>query len=520
MKNITLVFCLVLLPLLILSCKNENPNNGSLPNILLILADDMGYGDLGLLNDESKVPTPNLDALAREGLLFTDAHSPSTVCTPSRYSLLTGRMAFRTGKSGVFVGTGGPCLIETDRLTLPGMLKEKSYRTAMVGKWHIGLSFRDSLGNPLNGGGLDEVMRADLSQTIPDGPVNRGFDTFFGTACCPTTDYLYAFIEDDSIPVPPNELLDKSTIPDHPYSKDCRRGFIAPGYEMEEIDMIFLQKSLDFLKQHSESATGEPFFLFHSCQAVHLPSLAGDDFKGKTNAGPHGDFLFELDYVVGELIKGLDKFGFADNTIVIFSSDNGPEVTTTVHMRKDHGHDPASPWRGMKRDQWEGGHRVPLIIKWPGVIESGRTSKQMISLTDIMATCASIVGYELPDGAAEDSYDFLPELKGIQWDEPVREYLLQQTNRLELAIRHGNWKYLDHKGSGGNNYTRDGVLSEFIIEDTDPDAPGQLYDLSSDPGETKNLYSQQPDIVKELKTQLDILIERGRSAPKQNTQKP
>jgi arylsulfatase A-like enzyme len=470
----------------------------------------MGYGDLALLNDESKVPTPYLDNLAMQGLLFTDAHSASTVCTPSRYSLLTGRMAFRTGKRGVFVGTGGPCLIEEERLTLPEIFKEKGYRTAMVGKWHVGLSFWDSLGRPLTGGGLDEVMRTDFSRTIPDGPVNRGFDTFFGTACCPTTDYLYAFIENDRIPVPPDRLLDKSTIPDHPYSRDCRRGFIAPGYDMEEIDIIFLKKSLEFLKQHSEESPDQPFFLYHATQAVHLPSLAGEDFMGKTDAGPHGDFLAELDYVVGELVKGLEEYGFADNTVVIFSSDNGPEVTTTIHMRKDHGHDPARPWRGMKRDQWEGGHRVPLIIKWPGVIESGRVSDQMISLTDIMATCASIIGYDLPIEAAEDSYDFLPVLKDIQGDKPVRNYMLEQTNRLELSIRYGDWKYLDHKGSGGNNYDR-GVLAEYKIEDTDPDAPGQLYDLENDPGETVNLYSKYPDIVSKLKSQLDLYVESGNS---------
>jgi arylsulfatase A-like enzyme len=244
-----------------------------------------------------------------------------------------------------------------------------------------------------------------------------------------------------------------------------------------------------------------------------LPSLAGKDFQGKTSAGPHGDFLFELDYVVGELMKSLETNGFADNTLVIFSSDNGPETTTTIHMREDQGHDPARPWRGMKRDQWEGGHRVPMIVHWPGKIEGGKRSDQIISLTDIMATCASIVDYEIPNEAAEDSYDFLPVLLGKQGKEPVREYMLQQTNRLELAIRNSNWKYLDHQGSGGNNYHRNQRMAKYILKDTDPDAPGQLYDLNIDPGETTNLYSEHPEIVKKLKAQLDAYVETGRSTP-------
>jgi len=514
MRKLKIILGLTIVASICFSCQNTNEiTSTNLPNILLILADDMGYGDLGLLNPESKVPTPNLDALSKEGILFTDAHSPSTVCTPSRYSLLTGRMAFRNGEKGVFVGTGGPCLIEEERLTLAEMLKQKGYYTAMVGKWHIGLTFYDTLGQLVEGGGIEHVKSTDYSRSIPDGPVNRGFDQFFGTACCPTTDYLYAFIENDRVPIPPVELLDKSTLPKHVYARDCRRGFIAPGYDMEEIDMIFLEKSMEFLKNHSESASDQPFFLFHSAQAVHLPSFAGKNFQGKTSAGPHGDFLFELDFVVGELMNGLEMYGFSDNTLVIFSSDNGPETLTTVHMRKDQGHDPARPWRGMKRDQWEGGHRVPLIMSWPGEIEAGSVSDQLISLTDIMASCASLVDYELPNNAAEDSYNFLNVIKGKQGEEPVREYMLQQTNRLELSIRNNSWKYLNHKGSGGNIYTRE-LISEYLIEDTDPDAPGQLYDLINDPGETINLYSKYPDIVTKLKSQLDIYIESGRSAPK------
>ena len=309
---------------LVQSCANPPAAAGDKPNILLILADDLGYGDVACFNREAKVPTPNLDRLARKGMIFTDAHSPATVCTPTRYSVMTGRMAFRTGFRGVFTGAGGPCLIEKDRLTLPGMLQKQGYRTACFGKWHIGLTFLDKQGRPIHKGGLKNVQRIDYSRRIPDAPIHRGFDHFFGTACCPTTDWLYAFIDGDRIPVPPTKVVDKSRLPRHPYALDCRRGMIAPDFDMEEVDMKFLAKSLAFLEDHARTRWEEPFFLLHSTQAVHLPSFAGDDFKGRTEAGPHGDFIFQFDAIVGKLLAALDRNGFAGNTLVIVTSDNGP----------------------------------------------------------------------------------------------------------------------------------------------------------------------------------------------------
>jgi arylsulfatase A-like enzyme len=288
---------------------------------------------------------------------------------------------------------------------------------------------------------------------------------------------------------------------------------IAPDFDLEEVDMLFLKKSLEFLENHKKNSPEKPFFLFHSTQAVHLPSFPGKDFKGKTNAGPHGDFIYELDHIVGELMKALEKNGFAENTLVMFSSDNGPETTSVIYMRKDYQHDGARPWRGMKRDQWEGGHRVPFIARWPGKIKAGATSDQTLSMTDVMATCVAAAGAELPNDAAEDSYNILPILLGKQdKDKPVRRYTLHQTIKLELAIRRGQWKYLDHKGSGGNSYDRP-MLKPFALPDTAPDAPGQLYNLKDDPGESTNLYYKHPQIVKELKTQLDIYRRSGRSAP-------
>ena len=220
-----------------------------------------------------------------------------------------------------------------------------------------------------------------------------------------------------------------------------------------------------------------------------------------------------MDYVVGELMKMLDELKLADDTLVIFSSDNGPEVTSVVNMRKTHKHDGARPWRGMKRDNWEGGHRVPMLARWPGRIEPGSETAQTVCLTDVMATCAAIVGTKLPNAAAEDSFDFLPVLLGKQGDESLREYTLHQTIRLALAIRRGQWKYLDHKGSGGNNYTRP-YLKPYILPNNAPAAPGQLYNLKTDPGETTNLYFKHPEIVRELKAKLEMFKKTGRSAPK------
>lgn len=483
------------------------------PNILFILADDLGYGDVGCYNPESKVLTPRLDRLAAEGMRFTDAHSPSTVCTPSRYSLLTGRMAFRKGRTVVFTGAGGPNLIEKDRLTLPEMLRGKGYHTALIGKWHVGLTFLDKQGKPILQGGPGAVSRIDWSRPIPDAPIHRGFDRFFGTACCPTTDWIYAFIDGDRVPVPPKGKVDGTRYPQNVYTEDFREGFIAPDFEIDNIDEIFLRKSLEFLEQHAKQSPEKPFFLLHSTQAVHLPSIPAKPFRGTTKAGPHGDFIAQFDSNVGTLIDKLGELGMADDTIVMISSDNGPEVTSVVNMRKDFQHDGAKPWRGVKRDQWEGGHRVPFIVRWPGKVTAGSVTAQSVSLTDIMATCASIVGARLPNVAAEDSYDILPVLLDEAGDKPLRPFVLQQTWKHFFSIRKGDWKYIHHQGSGGNDYHSWDGLDAYILPDTAPDAPGQLYHLGKDPGETINLYFEHPEIVNELDLELHKALYSGRSAP-------
>jgi arylsulfatase A len=418
---------------------------------------------------------------------------------------MTGQMPFRVPNGGtVFTGVGGPSLIAPGRLTLPNMLQSQGYATACVGKWHVGMTFFDKDGQPVRGNGVDAVKRVDFSCRIEGGPIDHGFDRFFGTACCPTTDWLYAFIENDRVPVPPVGLIDKSNLPKHAYSNDCRLGVIAPNFYMEEVDITFLQKSCEFIEQHVRETPDQPFFLYHSAQAVHLPSFAAPQFKGKSKAGPHGDFILELDYVVGELMAKLETLGIADHTLVIFTSDNGPETTSVIHMRADHDHDGARPWRGMKRDSWEGGHRVPFLVRWPKRVQPGQTSTQLTSLTDIMATVAGILGIDLPQNAAADSFNMLPAWLDNQRP-PIRPYLLQQAfgGQRTLSIRRGPWKYIDHVGSGGNRYETE--LEKFALPEVAPSAPGQLYNLENDPGETKNLYEDQSDIAKELKALLDTL---------------
>jgi len=520
---------LVLLTLIVLLASPESPasaiasdsftephvGQASKPNILLILADDLGYGDVGCYNPESRIPTPNLDRLASEGMRFTDAHSPCTVCTPTRYSLMTGQMAFRVPDGGrVFTGAGGPSLIAPDRMTLPKMLQDEGYSTACVGKWHIGLTFYDKDGQPIHKGDLESVTRIDYARRIDGGPLDCGFDQFFGTACCPTTDWLYAFIDGDRIPVPPTALLDKSNLPKHPYADDNRLGWQAPDFDLEEVDMKFLGKSQEFLREHVDKNLANPFFLYHATQAVHLPSFPGQDFKGKTSSGPHGDFIFEFDYIVGQLMRTLQELGVVDNTLVIVSSDNGPEVPTVYHMRHDHNHDGARPWRGVKRDNWEGGHRVPFIVRWPGKVAPGSTSSQITSLCDVFVTAAELVGAKVPDNAAEDSFSLVPILMSRD-NEPMRPYLLQQafTGARDLAIRRGKWKYLAHQGSGGNNYESSPELKEYALPDTAPTAAGQLYDLESDPGETRNLALEHPEIVTEMNAILKKSIASGHSRP-------
>lgn len=288
---------------------------------------------------------------------------------------------------------------------------------------------------------------------------------------------------------------------------------MAPGYDFINADLVFYEKTRKFITDHRKNEPDKPFFAVLATQIAHAPVLPADEFNGATTAGPRGDFVWELDVLVGRMMNLVKELGIEDNTLILFNSDNGAETVHVDWMRQDHGHDASGGWRGMKRDGWEGGHRVPFIARWPGVFPGGRVSGQMTSTTDIFATVASITGYTLRDEDARDSYDMLPVLLGIRDEgDPVRPHLLTQSFRGEFQIRQGYWKYMDHKGSGGNNYD-DPELAKYKLPETAPDAPGQLYNLAMDQGETTNLYYTETEKREELQKLLQHLKTSGRSAP-------
>lgn len=492
------------------------------PNIIIVYADDLGYGDLSCYNPESAYQTPYLDQLAEQGILFTDAHSPSTICSPSRYGLYAGQQIYRsTGRGGgAFEGPGGPSYLKPDTLTIAQMLKAKGYRTGVFGKWHVGLTWYDK-NNQRLGGGFENSLLIDYEKSTPliDGPNNRGFDESFITPNCPCTDPLYIYIENGMVPVPASQRHQRIHLP-NPGGKwrwDNDEGWMAPGYDFVNADLLFYQKTQEFIVAHREQHPEQPFFAVLSTQIAHAPVLPAEPFAGATRAGPRGDFVHELDAIVGRLLTLINRLDIDDNTLILFNSDNGPETVHYDWMLRDHGHDAAGGWRGVKRDGWEGGHRVPLIARWPGTIPANQVSAQLTNTTDIFATLASVVGYQLDDSDAVDSFDMLPVWLGLQEEsEPIRPHLLTQSFRGEFQIRKGNWKYLDHQGSGGNNYDR-GVMKPYALPATSITTPGQLYNLENDPRETTNLYDAQPEKRKELQALLQRLKSSGRSAPRHRT---
>jgi len=511
-------FILITITTVALLIKGHNAVAQELPNIIIIYADDVGYGDLSCYNKNSAYKTPRLDKMARQGVRFTDAHSPSTICSPSRYGLLSGQQIYRsTGKGGgAFEGPGGPSYLKPGTLTIAEMLRTKGYRTGIFGKWHVGLTWVDKNNKQL-GNGFENALLIDYEKSTPliDGPNKRGFDESFITPNCPTTDPLYVYIENGMVPIPASERHKRSNLPD-PGNKwlwDNDEGWMSPGYNFVDADLMFYEKTRSFITKHRESNPDKPFFAVFSTQAAHAPVLPAKEFIGTTNAGPRGDFMRELDVLVGRVIDLVKKLGIDDNTLIIFNADNGPETVHVNWMRNDYGHDASGGWRGMKRDGWEGGHRVPFIVRWPKIFPKGLVSDQLISTTDIFATAASIVGYQLKDKDATDSYDMLPAMLGVQDNNTlIRPYLLTQSFRGEFQVRQGNWKYLDHLGSGGNNY-KGKELEKYDFPETAPGATGQLFNLSIDPGERTNLFFTDADKRKELQNILQLSKSSGRSAP-------
>jgi len=448
-----------------------------LPNIVVILVDDMGYGDPGCFNPDSKIPTPHIDELAREGMRFTDAHAPGPLCHMSRYGLLTGRYPFRVN---VGLWRRQP-LIKPGEVTLASLLKSQGYQTAMVGKWHLG--FQEN--------GYDKPL--------PGGPVDVGFDSFFGIRA--STDIPpYFYIRGNRAVSPPTDhIAANNTAGWSPIQGAFwRAGGIAPGLELKNVLPRFTEEAIRVIDDHAAEPTSRPLFLYLALPAPHTPWLPAAEFRGKSKASLYGDFAVMVDAMIGRVLRKLDDHQMTDDTLLVFTSDNGP-VWYEEDVKR-FGHDAAGGLRGMKADAWEAGHRMPFVVRWPGQVEPHSSSRQTICFTDLLATFAAVTGAELPTGAAPDSFDFSPTLLGMQPEnQPLRDSLVMRSGGGLMTVRVGEMKLIAGLGSGGFSKPK-------RIKPGPDDPAGQLYNLVDDPGETKNLYRQQPETVKRLQAELQRVV--------------
>jgi arylsulfatase A-like enzyme len=493
------------------ACRGSGP-----PNIFVILADDMGYGDAGCYNPDSRIPTPTIDRLASQGARFPDAHSPSSVCTPTRYGLLTGRYAWRTWLKRGVVGGYTPPLIEPTRPTLASVLKAAGYRNGFFGKWHLGLgwtranglvpTFED--GERLFRGSWQDAdpstgLNVDFGKPVRGGPTALGFDEAFFTAACSTIDGPFTFIKNDRVTAIPDRQVSEFYDLSKGEEGSPRRGWIAPGFKLEEVDLRFTDEAIRFVERNVSAGPRRPFFVELALSSPHTPWLVPDLVKGRSGDGPRGDLVALADLCVGRVLEALERLGAAERTLIIFTSDNGPHPGTN-------GHASAGALRGLKSHIWEGGHRIPFIARWPGHIEPGSVVDEPICLTDLMATLAAITGADLPPEAGPDSVDLSPALfrRGGAGPSraPLREAVVSHSEDGTFAIRRSAWKLiLDNRTSGG----------WMVPEGTPPvpGTPGQLYDLAQDPGETRDLWAERPGIVAELTALLDKYGRDGRSVP-------
>ncbi|MGF7078725.1 sulfatase-like hydrolase/transferase [Mucilaginibacter sp. UYCu711] len=466
------------------------------PNIVFILADDLGYGDLKKFNPNAQTSTPNIDRLATGGMMFTNAHSASSVCTPSRYGILTGRYAFRTSMKKGVLGGYSPALVEPDRFTIATLLKNAGYQTALIGKWHLGMDWKpidpSKKAIQLNGPDGADLSNVDLNSPVVNGPNNHGFDySYVLPASLDMTPYLY--LENgkpDDLPLVPEQDVRTSR------GVFWRGGLKAKNFKIENTLDHWVDKARGYITKASKE-TDHPFFLYLTLTAPHTPWLPAEKFKGTSGAGIYGDFVAHTDDAIGRVLRVLDSLKLTENTIVIFSSDNGADWKKT-DLAEFPKHQANYIFRGEKSDIWDGGHHIPFIIRWPGGIAGNRSSNTTFCLVDMMATLADVTHQQLPKGAGPDSYDFWPL---ISQNKPVvRPSIIHHSNDGMFAIRKGKWKFIDGIGSGG-----------WSAKDPQDSAPGQLYDMEQDERETTNVYNKYPDIVKELKELLELQKERGYS---------
>ena len=468
-----------------------------MPNIVILYADDMGYGDLASNNPESKIPTPNLDKLAATGMRLTDAHSSSGICSPSRYALLTGRAHWRDFHG--IVNSFGKPPFKKDQLTMPAMLRENGYATAAIGKWHLGWDW-SAIRKP--GTKKDSIHFDDFdwSKPIPGGPLDHGFDYYFGDEVINFPPY--AWIENNKLIKAPDTMMNESKWKKIKEGRwECRPGPMVTGWDPYENLPTLTQKSVDYVL--SRKGKTQPFFLYVPFPSPHAPIIPNDEFDGKSKAGAYGDFVVETDDACGRILKAIDEIGQTANTIVVFSADNGPE-NYAVARKEKHGHWSSEPLRGLKRHIHEGGHRVPTIIRWPGVIKPGTVSEALFAQTDLMATFAAVTGYELPKDAAVDSYDFLPYLRGEAASGPRRS-MVHNTNPDAYAIRDGDWVLVNVKPSNSKQAPKSNGGGKPRPE---------LYNLREDLRQANNLAAAHPERVEALQALLDKLYSQGYSAPR------
>lgn len=470
----------------LLSCTEDRKQ----PNIIFILADDMGYGDVSYFDNNSKLKTENLDRMAQEGVVFTDAHSSSSVSTPTRYGILTGRYNWRsTLKNNVLYGYD-KALIPADRETMASMLRKNGYTTAGIGKWHLGWDW-DNID-----AGKDKV---DFSKPVQNGPTTRGFDYFYGF--CGSLDMApYVYIENDM----PTSLPDRETVNEGKYSW-WRKGPTGADFVHEEVLPNLVDRACNYIKEKAKA--DQPYFLYLPLPAPHTPILPTEEFRGKSGIGEYGDFVLMVDAMVGKVLQAVKESGEDGNTIVVFTTDNGCSPAAGIKEMEAQGHRPNSIYRGHKADLFDGGHRIPCILRWPEGTKPHEV-RQTVCLTDFYATFAAINGYKLMDSEGEDSYNLLPAIVSETEIDPIREATVHHSIDGQFTIRQGDWKLLLSASSGGWSAP---TPTDTLALDSLP--PIQLYNMKDDPSETTNVEAEHPEIVSRLRALMAKYVREGRSTP-------
>ncbi|VGO18542.1 sulfatase family protein [Pontiella sulfatireligans] len=462
------------------------------PNIVYILADDMGPGDVSCYNPEGKIQTPYIDRLAAEGMKFTDAHTSSSVCTPTRYGILTGRYCWRTNKKDGVLSGYCPPLIEVGRETIASFLKKEGYQTASIGKWHLGLDWVHTSPKKMKRISPDYV---DHTQPISNGPLELGFDYFYRVQGS-----TFYFLENRHVI---GDLTYKTAEEMEALGYDPKAKFIVEGIQQKDRISIVAEKTCDWIKEHAT----EPFFVYMALPSPHDPITPSEQFQGKSGLCPHGDFVMETDWAVGEVLKTLDALNLADNTLVLFTSDNGTSGSAGIGQMQKLGHYSSGIYRGAKSSIFEGGHRMPFIVRWPGEVETSSVSDQLISTTDMLATLTELFNKTLPDNEGEDSVSFLPALKGQPIPGATERLIIHNDNRGYFAARKGKWKLvINNKGFDAGKQKKSSNPIANI-------ADMMLFDMDNDPSETVNLLAQYPEVVESMKKELGSIITAGRSTP-------